>query len=274
MGPFVRVARFDLGKGRGQVEDLVALDALHGELRQLVRRHLPDVTASVLARPRVAPDGESVEWYSDLAGQPGPLTALPAARRAAIRSKLDARLESLRRLAAALPRKVKGSERIAEALARAARDPDDSLVYVVGDEPVIIRWGDAAPDRIDEAPIQGAAVGEPPRLDAKRTRRVSLLVGLLLRTLAGAGTALWLWLGAQETGQLAAELAAATAAGCDGLDRLDALALRLDRQDPERLDYTELRARIRDWHALCERATALEREIESSGWDSRVSSPA
>jgi hypothetical protein len=269
LAPSLRVARVDISGYRLPTEELDGLDDLHRELQTLIRRHLPGVAASVFALPVPCADGKTVDWYSDLPGQPTRLTDLPAARRAAMKAKLEERLEALRRLADALPTRVKGSDSIAAVLRAATRYPDDSHVYVIGDEPVLTLWGFV----LVEASRRGRAVGpglasasapEPPV--GRRSRwgwavAVALILGACL---AGGG---WLWLDRREADSLAAELQAGLDAACAGPDRLGALALRIDRLDPERTGYAELRERIAAEQARCAAAESLDRAVIAADWD-------
>ncbi|MDS4072587.1 MAG: hypothetical protein RKL24_05455, partial [Defluviicoccus sp.] len=72
----LRIARLDASGFVPTLGDGAASADLHRRLDALIRRHLPEVTASLFAEPAPAADGRMIEWYSDLAGQPVPLTAL------------------------------------------------------------------------------------------------------------------------------------------------------------------------------------------------------
>ncbi|UHD16697.1 hypothetical protein [Thiocapsa bogorovii] len=269
MAPSLRVARVDISGYRLPTAELAGLDDLHRELQTLIRRHLPDIAASVFALPVPCADGKTVDWYSDLPGQPTRLTDLPAARRAEMKAKLGERLDALRRLADALPTRVRGSESIAAVLRAATRYPDDSHVYVIGDEPVLTLWGFVLVEERKHGRSRGPALASASGPEPPVRRRVgwgwSVTVALILGAgLAGGG---WLWLDRRETDSLAAELQAALDAACDGPDRLGALALRLDRLDPEREGYAELRERIAAEQARCAAAESLDRELIAADWD-------
>ncbi|CRI67675.1 hypothetical protein THIOKS1750002 [Thiocapsa sp. KS1] len=269
MAPSLRVARVDISGYRLPTEELAGLDDLHRELQTLIRRHLPGVVASVFALPVPCADGKTVDWYSDLPGQPTRLTALPAARRAAMKAKLEERLDALRRLADALPTRVKGSESIAALLGAATRYPDDSHVYVIGDEPVLTLWGfvlveERGHGRSSGPALASASAPEPP---VRRRIRWGWAVAVLLILGAGLAGGGWLWLDRRETDSLAAELQAALDTTCAGPDRLGALALRIDRLDPQRKGYAELRERIATEQARCAAAESLDREVIAADWD-------
>lgn len=266
MHPSLRVARVDVSGYRLPINELAGLDDLHRQLQAVIRRHLPGVTASVLALPVPCTDGKTVDWYSDLPGQPTRLTALPVAQRAAIKSKLADRLDSLRRLADALPLKVRGSEPIAALLRTATLYPDDSHVYVIGDEPVLTLWGFVLVDTKGPGPTLGAAATVDQSVGRRRPLLALATAAVVILLLAAAGGG-WFWLNQREADSLLSELQAGIDANCAGPNRLGALVLRIDRLDPDRTGYPELRARINAEQARCAAADALSRDIASAGWD-------
>src|SRR5512134_266703 len=122
----LRVARL----AGGQYQPLAAVDAArHRRLDALIRRHLPGVTASLLAQPLPSADGGFIDWYSDLAGQPVALGALGEEARAKARALLADRLTSLAALAERLaPVDAEAAGQLREALSF----PGEETVYVVG----------------------------------------------------------------------------------------------------------------------------------------------
>ncbi len=165
--------------------------ALHGELDALIRRHLPGVTASVLARPAADVERGFVDWYSDLAGQPVALAALAEDARAEVRALLADRLESLSALAERLrPVEPAAAERLRAALSF----PGEETVYVVGGQPVIAFWGHrplAEPAASEPLP---APPSEPPAAVATApagTGRRGLWLALALLLLAAGGAGLF-----------------------------------------------------------------------------------
>lgn len=269
MAPSLRVARVDIGGYRLPTEELAGLDDLHRELQTLIRRHLPGVVASVFALPVPCADGKTVDWYSDLTGQPMRLTALPATRRAAMKAKLEERLDALRRLADALPTRVKGSESIAALLRAATRYPDDSHVYVIGDEPVVTLWGFVLVEETRRGRSNGPvlASASSPEQPVRRRVRWGWAVALLLILGAGFAGGGWFWLDRREADSLDAELQAALDSACSGPDRLGALALRIDRLDPAGKGFADLRERIAAEQSRCVLAESLDREVIAADWD-------
>jgi len=68
--PSLRIVRVDVSGYRLLTSDFAGLDGLHRELQATIRRHLPGVTASVLALPVPSADGQTVDWYSDFSASP------------------------------------------------------------------------------------------------------------------------------------------------------------------------------------------------------------
>lgn len=260
--PSLRIARVDVSDYRLLSHDFAGLGGLHRDLQAVIRRYLPGVTASVLAQPVPGADGGTVDWYSDLAGQPIALTALPAARRMAVKTRLEDRLASLRRLADELPGRVRGAESLAQALKTATLYPDDSHVYVIGDEPVLTLWGFV---RVKDRRRSGALMAT---VKAGADRRNPVwpwgLAAVLVLALGGGG---WYWSERQQEASLESELGLAVAADCAEPDRLTALQARLNRLDPAYSRYAELRQRIAGEQGRCAVAAALAREVEGAGWD-------
>lgn len=110
---------------------------IHGELDEVIRRHLPAANASLLAFPSVS--GPSVDWLSDLAGHPRSLTTLSGDERQRVEVLLAERLAALNGLADRL--EGAGRTDLATALRKAAQQPAPEDVYAVSGQPVILCWG-------------------------------------------------------------------------------------------------------------------------------------
>ncbi|MEW6037315.1 MAG: VWA domain-containing protein [Pseudomonadota bacterium] len=162
--------------------------ALHGRLCEAMRRHLSPAAATLLAEPVPDGDGEWIDWYTGLAGQPVPLCSLAgdALRRA--RKLLEDRVQAMQALAERL---APADPALAEAMRLAAGFPDESAVYVVGGQPVLTFWG------YGTAAGPKLAVSPSAQPSAKPFRRLWLAMAGLLLT-AGLGWAvfrfgLWRW---------------------------------------------------------------------------------
>lgn len=273
MATFLRIAHVEISSYQLiDEDDLSALQARHGQLVAVIRRHLPGVTASLLAAPQPSQDNNFVDWYSDLSGQPVPLPELPEARRKLVRDKLQERLTSLRKLARELPSLSPGSETLAKMLENATRYPDEQFVYAVGDEPVLTLWGFEFTSRRSGKPATLAdaakhtAAGEASRR-RKRSWLWSLLLMLCLAALVGGG---WWWQ-QQQALSLDADLQAALESGleaqCASTDPLVALSARLDELDPKGEKYAPLRATLNQELRHCRAADELAGRIATAGWD-------
>lgn len=113
------------------------------QLRRVVRRRLGNAAADLLAEPRVRSDGLSIEWFADWPGDVRPLTEIEGGRRAALLARVELAMADIRRLGEALTGKgsVDDTGSVGRALQLAGRLPDQSVVYMVGDKPVVIAWG-------------------------------------------------------------------------------------------------------------------------------------
>ena len=155
MAASLRIARLTLsGLAPVNATDQDSLFSRYPALRQIIRRHLPAITASLLAEPRIASDDSIVEWYSDLSGQPVRLSDLPLSRQRDIRHRLDDRLDSLSHLADQLDAH---DPDLARSLRESLHYPGDDYVYVIGDQPVLTFWGHRLADHPPAAPVNPAA---------------------------------------------------------------------------------------------------------------------
>lgn len=179
----VRIARLDSHGIRPLAGDAESLWNRHSALQRLVRRHLPGVAASLFAQPVSVPDGDRVDWYSDLAGQPTPVAALPPAQQGRVRARLADRLAALGKLAAELPRIDPAAADLAETLKQALHFPGDDYLYAIDGEPVLAFWGfEPVPAEVPvevpvemsgalpEMPAGAAAAGMPAAATGRRTR--------------------------------------------------------------------------------------------------------
>jgi hypothetical protein len=195
----LRIARVSLGRYR-PLAALAPDRGRHRALDGLIRRHLPGVTASLLAQPSASAEGGFVDWYTDLAGQPVALAALAALSGQAgaeARARLADRLASLNGLA---DRLTASDPEEAGLLRTALSFPGEETVYVVGGEPVITFWGHqslaAPPTAVGPA---AAAASAPPSPAAaaggSEGGRRGLWLGLGLLSLVVAAGVGWLTIG-------------------------------------------------------------------------------
>jgi hypothetical protein len=199
---------------RLSTEKYSAADALdgHSELTQILKRHLPPSTVALFAKPMEAGDGV-IEWYSELGGQPVPVSELNAGEAAQVKRLLDERLDSIGQLATRLESQGADGQKQAALLRQAARYPDINTLYSLNGQPVLTFWGygvrppepvTSAPDLNDaSAAVPGESNLAPPVgpdavvVDKKKRRRwwLWLLLALLL---LGLLAALFCWLFCRE----------------------------------------------------------------------------
>ncbi|RLT92807.1 VWA domain-containing protein [Ketobacter sp.] len=165
-------------------------DALvgHSELTRILQHHLPHTTAAMFAHPKPR-DGNIVEWYSDLDGQPVPFAELGKAEAEALLRLLNERLHSIQQLAQTLKSRGAEGEHQAALLQQAARYPDDSTLFSLNGQPVITFWGYGirpAPPPPPPAPKPAPAITATPAPAAaavapeRKGKRWLLLLLLLL----------------------------------------------------------------------------------------------
>lgn len=135
-----RLARVNLEQ---QNVAAVELFGHYDEIVALLNRHLPPSTASMLARPEV--NGNVVEWYSELQGQPYLLgnTEREQATRKQAETLISQRLDAVDKLRTDLLQKgtiTTEQATLLESLIEAAQH-DSIQIYVVNKQPVITGWG-------------------------------------------------------------------------------------------------------------------------------------
>lgn len=195
MASRLRIARLDPSAYTPVLAEGAPASALHRRLDALIRRHLPGVTASLLAAPAPTADGRFIEWYSDLSGQPVALSRLPATEQDKVRALLEDRTRSLAELAGRLTTAEDADTRdLAEILRQALAYPGEDTVYVVGGQPVLTFWG--------FRPLTGGAgVAAPPPVAAAAAAAPgaagSAAPAAAAETVAGASSGFrlprWVW---------------------------------------------------------------------------------
>ena len=270
MASRLRIARLDPLPYKPVGVTAAPTAADHRRLVALIRAHLPAVMASLFAQPETTADASAVEWYSDLAGQPTPLTDLPPAERRRVQALLADRVHALGELAERLRQSGPDGEAQATQLRAALRYPGDAAVFAVGGQPVLTFWGHqradeptAALEALPPSPVAPSpgrsaipteptdipppSVGGPPPVGGApppdvavapgpmRRRWPWLLFALLLLAAGGLAADRWLGWGPLLCGpDVAAQLRTAVAEG-------DILAARV----------AELEARLRHEVQLC-----------------------
>ncbi|MBB3103017.1 hypothetical protein [Azomonas macrocytogenes] len=170
----------------------------HAELIQILKRHLPPSTTALFAKPRQA-EGDVVEWYSDLGGQPVPFSELSEKEAAQVRHLLDERLTSIEQLATRLEEQGEEGKRQAGLLRQATAYPDTATLYSLNGQPVVTFWGGGEPPPppappplpAGEPPLPGAIPAAMLAIEPRKRRWWPWLLLLLL--LLALLAALWWW---------------------------------------------------------------------------------
>jgi len=270
----LRIARLD-GSSLTPFADQAQLFQNHAALTRVIRRHLPPLTASLFATPRPVATDDTVEWYSDLAGQPTPLTALPAAEQATVRQILTDRLGSIAQLAEELPRLDPDAADLANSLRQAIQYPGDDYVYVVGGQPVIAFWGHTDPNRSPPvlptaipgtATVAADSAGATVETTAASPRKAwTWLVAAPILLLMAAALAWWYWTEQQQ--QLQTDLLAQFDAARGDCVQLWALTGKLEQLDPDATRYPDLRRQVDAELDLCRLAEDFEQQLAAATGD-------
>lgn len=136
-----RLARFTIQNENQQVIQLLSD---YDELERILLRHLPSSVVSIFARPKV--QGNVVEWYTELQGQPVLLSYRQLVDRQKleqIRPHLLSRLKQIQLLNQDLQRKGGISAQHAQDLTHLVEwaKQSDVQIYLINNEPVITGWG-------------------------------------------------------------------------------------------------------------------------------------
>lgn len=166
-----------------------ALTALDAKV-ELIRRHFPPSVASLYATPRTGDDG-SLQWWSELAGQPHPYAELNADQQRRLLEKYQQRQHAIGHLADEL--QSRGQSDTATSLRSLIGAPDLANLYSLNDEPLVVRWGLPPPPVVPAAPsLQPQPTPVPRKRWWLRLPLWWLLLPLLLLLLLWL---LWFWRG-------------------------------------------------------------------------------
>ena len=169
------------------------LSALESKV-QLLHRYFPPSVASLYAIPRSVGQ-DTLQWWSELGGQPLPYNNLDPTARQALLARYNQRQEAIARLVKQLQERNKADE--ANTLLTLIGAPETDNLYSLNGEPVVIRWG-----LPPQAPVvaslarSGTSAGPPPKKKIRRRWGLRLpfwlaLVPLLMLVL----WLLWVWRG-------------------------------------------------------------------------------
>ncbi|GFM63975.1 VWA domain-containing protein [Pseudomonas lijiangensis] len=105
---------------------------------ELLHRHFPPSVASLYAIPRAGTQ-DTLQWWSELGGQPLTYDSLTPAARQALLARYDQRQQAIQQLVDEL--KARGNIEESQALDTLIGAPDPDNLYSLNDEPVVVRWG-------------------------------------------------------------------------------------------------------------------------------------
>lgn len=120
----------------------IAPSASFPQIRDMLLRKFGDEYVLLFARPAENPGDGTIDWYTPVQGEPRPLAELEPEKERAARERLSHMGAEIQRYAEELihsqdPLKVTRGNILRLALCY----PDDSALYVVGDQPVFTCWG-------------------------------------------------------------------------------------------------------------------------------------
>ena len=161
---------------------------------QLLHRYFPPSVASLYAIPRSGSEN-SLQWWSDLGGQPLPYSNLDTTAQQALLVRYNQRQEAIGRLVEELQQRGKADD--ASTLRTLIGAPDLANLYSLNQEPVVIRWG--LPPQAPPAAAPFTPADTSPAPSRKKTSRRwwlrlplwLILIPLLLLLL----WLLWTWRG-------------------------------------------------------------------------------
>lgn len=139
--------------------------ASHAQVTALLRAHLGESHARLLAEPIMDPQGNAVDWYA--ARPVRPLAELPPERRANVKARLDALVADIEALAARIQQDQNPAKNLSGTMLQLAlRHPSPESVYADDDDqPVLVCWGMTLPGAAASESIRGrSAPAAPPPL--------------------------------------------------------------------------------------------------------------
>jgi hypothetical protein len=184
-----------------------------------VRRALGDACADLFAEPVASPRGDAIDWYSPVPGAGRRLADLSPDEARILRDRLAELVAAVfahaDRLAASPDA---ASQNLAQALRNALEVPDETAIFAVGDQPVLINWAHRrdvrqAPQGLLQAMVASRAPAAPnpvappaaataaaapaaaaPAADEPAARRPSDWLWWAVAAATGAAMAAALWL--------------------------------------------------------------------------------
>ena len=120
------------------------LESLHAAFVRIIANKLPPSVAALYATPRAVGDG-TVQWLTQLSGQPRAYAELPVAEAGRLKVLLFERLSALRQYAETLKQQPGHDVAAVELLAHASAEPPLDAIFSVNGQPVLLYWDRALP---------------------------------------------------------------------------------------------------------------------------------
>ena len=169
----------------------------YAQLHELLRTRLGTGHTLLFAEPVADTGRDVIDWYSPVQGEVRPLAELPAERRQASLEEFRIKGEEIRKAAELLQQSDDSRRSMAgHMLALALNYPDESMLYVVGEQPVLVGWGfgpataGAQPEHISR--VRCSVSAAPASAASPPSQPDSPLAAPVERE--RRGVALWWWL--------------------------------------------------------------------------------
>jgi hypothetical protein len=120
------------------------LESLHAAFVQILANQLPPSVAALYATPKADADG-TVQWLTNVSGQPRPYAELPVAEAGRLKTVLFERLSALRQYAEILEKQPGHDGAAVELLKHAGAEPPVEAIFSLNGQPVLLYWNHALP---------------------------------------------------------------------------------------------------------------------------------
>jgi len=120
------------------------LESLHAAFVQILANQLPPSVAALYATPKADADG-TVQWLTNVSGQPRPYAELPVAEAGRLKTVLFERLSALRQYAEVLEKQPGHDAAAVELLKHAGAEPPVEAIFSLNGQPVLLYWNHALP---------------------------------------------------------------------------------------------------------------------------------
>ncbi len=120
------------------------LESLHAAFVRIIANRLPPSVAGLYATPKASADG-SVQWLTQLTGQPRPYAELPVTEAGRLKTVLFERLSALRQYAEVLEKQPDHDRAAVELLKHASAEPPIEAIFSLNEQPVLLYWNLALP---------------------------------------------------------------------------------------------------------------------------------